>query len=65
MSKVNSSHINDVPAENLRALCKQYYVAKVKAQRRIEELERQVKGLTARLTVVESLADDIIGEINR
>lgn len=65
MSKVNSSHINDIPVENLRALCKQYYVAKVKGQHRIAELERQVKTLNARLAVVESLADEIIGAINQ
>lgn len=58
--KINSKHINDVPQDQLRPLCKQYYVRARTAEKERDTLKSSVEALKRQLSyVTESVQDTL------
>lgn len=60
MSKIKTIHIDDYPQEQLKGLCKQYYVRARKAEKERDEAVSTIRALQSALDEIRGSVYDIV-----
>jgi hypothetical protein len=60
MAKIKTVHIDEYPQEQLKSLCKQYYVRARKAEKERDEAVSRIRALQSELNEIRGSVYDIV-----